>query len=52
MKTEQMRIRIAADNGPAIVKCAEFIAELVKNGLTFEATLDGAWMIIVLTGGF
>lgn len=34
------------------IAAAQFIAELIRQGLTFEVTQDGDRFLIELTGGF
>ena len=47
-----MTIRLPFYNAPHQASAAQFIAELVKQGLTYSACQDKDDLVITLTGGY
>lgn len=51
MRTNQV-IRMACATSHEIDRATEFLTKFAQMGCTFDAVLDGEWLVVTLTGGF
>ena len=52
VKETNMIIKLDFENASARATAAQFIAELVRQGVLFNAHEQGSWLVIEMTGGF
>ncbi len=44
------KMRLAVDTPKGVAQAADMVAELVRRGIVFDATQDGAWLVLTFNG--